>query len=73
MGQLDGLTTDPTLPASLRSKGIDSVVKQVLSDAKALKLRNVTAFTSNINILTRSASHGFQPMDCHLIVVDTSS
>jgi len=66
-GQLDGLTSNPKLNPETRDMAIDAVVTALITEAKEMKLKSLTAFTRDANTLTRSRKYGFLPMPSILI------
>lgn len=72
LGQLDGLTTNPWMPADLRSRGIDFVVETIIDEAKGLGIKNLMAFTSEPNVLIRSAKFGFVQSNHVVIALKTN-
>lgn len=68
-GQLDGLTSNPSLPGEIRSQAIDAVVERLINEAKVMKLKKLIAFSRDNNTLERSVKHGFSPMPHTLIAL----
>lgn len=70
--QLDGLATNPHYPADGRDKALDELVTHVMSEAKRLKFKAVTATSRDKHTLLRSQRHGFTSTSHVYIVADLS-
>lgn len=68
-GQLDGLTSNRLLPGDIRDQAIDAIVSHLISHAKTMKLKNLTAFSKDENTLKRSVKHGFSPVPLSMIAL----
>lgn len=65
--QLDTFATNPFLGSKIRNEGLDLVVKNLLDDAKSLRLNGILAITEDQGILNRAKSLGFNEIPQKLI------
>lgn len=70
--QLDGLVSNPYLGSIIRHDALNKIVKQLIEDAKALKLQGIYAFTVDKSVLLRSESFGFKVIDQSVIALSFS-
>lgn len=59
VAQIDGLTSNPYLGSIIRHNGINLVLKQLIEDAKELKLKGVYAFCVDPTMVNRAELLGF--------------
>ena len=60
VAQIDGLTSNPYLGSIIRHNGISLVLKQLIEDAKELKLKGVYAFCIDKSAIKRAEDMGFR-------------
>lgn len=65
--QLDTFATNPFLGSKIRNEGLDLVVKNLLDEAKSLRLNGILAITEDQGILNRAKFLGFNEIPQKLI------
>lgn len=68
--QLDGMTSNPAIPAKLRDIANDLITCALLKAAKELKVKRIIAYSQDKNTLLRSYRHGFVEQPHTLIAID---
>lgn len=66
----DGLVTNPILPPFKRHLGIEAVVKELILEAKRLKMHKILAYSLDTGTIKRSMYHGFKKLAHTLIMLD---
>lgn len=58
-GMLDGLISNPLVSGELRHLAIDLLITETLNAAKRMKLKNLSAYSVDVNTIMRAKNHGF--------------
>jgi hypothetical protein len=66
--QIDTLVTNPDMPGELRHEAINSIVRNLITDAKSLNLKGIVCYSRDADTLGRSKSFGFQLLDAYSVI-----
>lgn len=71
-GLIDSFITNPTALPSHRDEALNLVTKQLVIKAKAMRLKMLTAYTTDENTRVRAEKHEFVKLPHSVMVLDLS-